>query len=501
MNEYEGSVHQVPISSALLLALEPTYGIISYLISFTQMVARRLRSFGSWFHPFLFVMVMGTGISADLLFEFPYEARWLKICSYPMFATAVLLFLYLQLMGIVHFIFYVTDKSFEEYVGQFIRNVTISTGWGTYPMGLSTIINYLYLLAEHRIESKIKAKRVMRLVYVLWWYDLALALLCAWGISFLVWQRHFMGPLGKHRSHQEKVMSEHLNSTLLLIIIPLVVNSSSSGLFTMTDLFSETFNRNIQLLTLVITVLVWLQAQGFVAILFVINFWNFYVNKLPAMMQAFTTFLFLGPMGQGAYGINLLIEDIRLYVEKYYNGNNGNVNNNNSDLQRQILLLAVPWSFKIIALMLAFLLLSFGYFFTVIGFTSLSSHWKSAVEINVGSGIKRRRIWHFHRGWFAMTFPMGSMSLGTYRIWVLYNDYVPMKTFRVLGTIYASICIIWTLVCLSGTFYHSVIPRLKKIRIRRDHRSSTLTEDQLQEESKFDTTNSNFHEDNSSRLV
>lgn len=457
--------------------------------------------FGSWFHPFLFVMVMGSGISADLLFEFPYDARWLKICSYPMFAIAVLLFLYFQAMGIVHFIFYVKDKSFSEYLDQFLRNVTISTGWGTYPMGLSTIINYLYLLAEQRIESRVKAKHVMRLVYVLWWYDLALALLSAWGISFLVWQKHFKGPLGKHRTHREKVMYEHLNSTLLLIVIPLVVNSSSSGLFTMTDLFTTTFNRNIQLLTLAITVMVWLQAQGFVAILFVINFWNFYVNKLPAMRQAFTIFLFLGPMGQGAYGINLLTEDIRLYVVRYYNGNHDNITDTYSDLQRQILLLAVPWSFKIIGLLLGLLLLSFGYFFTVVGFTSLSSHWKSSTELQIGSGIKRDRIWNFHRGWFAMTFPMGSMSLGTYRIWVLYNEYVPMKTFRVLGAIYASICIFWTIVCLLGTAYYSVIPRLKKIRICHYHHSSASTEDQLEGNSKNDTTDSNPDKDNSSRLV
>lgn len=457
--------------------------------------------FGSWFHPFLFVMVMGSGISADLLFAFPYDARWLKICSYPMFAVAVLLFLYLQVMGIVHFIFYVKDRSFNEYLDQFVRNVSISTGWGTYPMGLSTIINYLNMLAEQRIESRVKAKHVVRLVYVLWWYDLTLSLLSAWGISFLVWQKHLKGPLGEHRSPKEKVMYEHLNSTLLLIVIPLVVISSSSGLFTMTDIFSTTFNRNIQLLTLVITVLVWLQSQGFVGILFSINFWNFYVNKLPAMGQAFTTFLFLGPMGQGAYGINLLTEDIRLYVVRYYNGNHENINGSNSDLQRQILLLAVPWTFKIIGLILGLLLLSFGYFFTVVGFTSLISHWKSSTEIQVGSGTKRHRIWNFHRGWFAMTFPMGSMSLGSQRIWVLYNDYVPMKTFRVLGAIYAVICIFWTIVCLLGTIYYSVIPKLKKLAIRSHHGSSSTTENQLQAGSKSDTLDSNLNNDNLSNLV
>lgn len=449
--------------------------------------------FGSWFQPFLFVMVMGAGISAGLLFQFPYDARWLKICSYPMFAIAVLLFIYFQIMGIVHFIFYVKDKSFNEYVDHFIRDVKMSTGWGTYPMCLSTIINYLTLLAEQRIESRVKAKRVMRLIYVLWWYDLTLALLSAWGISFIVWRKYCKIPLGEYRSYNERVMHEDLNTSLLLIVIPMIVNSSSSGLFTMSSLFSSAFNRNIQLLTLVITAFVWLQAQGFVAIIFAIDFWNFYVNKLPALMQAFTIFLPLGPMGQGSYSVNLLAENIRIYVMKYYNDNHDTINGNTSvDLQRQILLLSVPWSFKIIGLILGFLLLSFGYFLTIIGFALLLSHWKSSKEIRVGSEIKRYRIWNFHKGWFVMTFPAGSISLGTHKIWDLYNDYVPLEAFRVLAAIYAVICISWTIICLLGTVFHSVIPTLRQLRIPHSPRSSTAG---------FDSSKLKICKDGSSKSV
>lgn len=443
---------------------------------------------------------MGTGMSADLLFAFPYEARWLKICSYPMFATTIILFLYYQLMSIVHFVFYLKDRSFSEYTNQYFRNIAVNTGWGTYPMGLVTIINYLNMLAQERISSHVKAKHVMRLVYVLWWYVIGISLLCAWGITFLIWQKHYNGPLGKHRSYQEKVMFENLNSPLLLMVIPLVVASSCSGLFTMNDLFLATFDRNIQLMTLVVTMLLWCQSIGFVAILFALNFWNFYVNKLPAMMQAFTIFLFLGPMGQGAYGINLLTEDIRVYVEKYYNVNT--VNDGSSHLERQILILAVPWCFKIIGLILALLLLSFGYFFTVIGFTTVISHWRSTTELEVESGIRHKRVWSFHRGWFAMTFPMGSMSLGTQRIWLLYNRYVPMKTFRVLGTIYAVICIFWTLICLAGTLHQSVLPKCKILRIRHYRQNpSAVVDDQPLQELKFNTPALNLTDDTSPSMA
>ncbi|AQZ10966.1 SSU1 (YPL092W) [Zygosaccharomyces parabailii] len=416
---------------------------------------KEIRIFASWFHPFLFVMVMGTGIASNLLFNFPYEARWLRICSYPMFGLAVLLLLYFHLLHLVHLIVFVKDNSWKAYMDKYFRDTTINGCWGTYPMGFITIINYIFQLARNRVESRVRAKHMIRLAYVMWWYILTISLLCAWGITYAVWQKQYKkGGKGSYKSYEEKVIFEQLNTSLLLIVIPLVVASSCGGLLTSADLFPEAFNRNIHLMTIVITMLTWLHSLGFVALLFAINFWNLYVNKLPSMLKVFTIFLFLGPMGQGAYGINLITENIRLYVERNYP-------TNGSDFERDVLLLAVPWCFKIIGLILALLLLAFGYFFTVIGFVSIASYLTTSVEATIGEGVKRRRIYNFHRGWFAMTFPMGTMSLGSTSIWDLYNDYVPMKTFRVLGAIYAVISIFWTLVCLTGTVYQSILPKIK----------------------------------------
>ncbi|QLQ81543.1 hypothetical protein HG537_0F03040 [Torulaspora globosa] len=408
------------------------------------------------FEPFFYVMVMATGISSNLLHDFPYEARWLRYCSYPMFALACLLFIGLQIQQLLHMFRFVRQRSFDAYFKQYFRNPSHSVFWGTYSMGLITIVNYIATLAQDEVKNLVVSKRLMKMAYALWWYDVATSLIGAWGISFLLWQR--FPKANNKESHltvpNAHVSTEGLKSVLVLLVVPLVVASSSSSYFTMTDLFAEIYSRKTQLTILVITALIWLHAVIFVFIIITIFFWSLYVNKIPPMGQVFSLFLLLGPMGQASYGIVLLTEDVRLYVFKYYTASTTN---------QDILLLTVPWCIKIIGLLLALALLAMGYFFTTIGFAGVASYYRTTTEEEYNGQIRIKRIYHFHKGWFAMTFPMGTMSLGSTGIWHHYNQFVPMYAFRVIGTIYAVICIMWTLVCLIGISCTGIIPQLTHI--------------------------------------
>lgn len=405
------------------------------------------------FEPFLFVMVMGTGISSDLLHAFPYPAKWLRICSYIMFAIACLLFIGLQFFAIVHMIKYTRRHTFQVYFQHYFRNLMHNVFWGTYPMGLVTIINYLSNLVAHEAAGTDHARRLLYLIYALWWYDVLVSILSAWGISFLIWQDYYsISGLSDKEDLSKTAAEQHLKSILLLAVIPLVVVASCSGLFTMTDLFAQTFNRNIQLLTLVVTALLWLHSIIFVFILISIFFWNLYVNKIPAMSQVFTMFLVLGPLGQGSFGILLLTDNIRKYVVDYYP--------RKGTPEDDILRLAVPWSFKVLGLTLALGLLAMGYFFSFISFLSIVSYRNTKIIQPSG---KPQRVYHFHKGFWAMTFPMGTMSLGSTEVFVQYNEYVPMGAFRVIGAIYAVICILWTIFCLLGTMYKYTLANPKPI--------------------------------------
>lgn len=99
----------------------------------------------------------------------------------------------------------------------------------------------------------------------------------------------------------------------------------------------------------------------------------------------------------------------------------------------------------------AMALLAMGYFFTVISVVSILSYYnKKEIENETG---KVKRVYTFHKGFWGMTFPMGTMSLGNEELYVQYNQYVPLYAFRVLGTIYGGVCVCWSILCLLCTLH------------------------------------------------
>lgn len=395
------------------------------------------------FDPYLFIFVMGTGISSDILYSFPYPAYWLRVCSYIMFSIASLLFISLQFMFILHIIYFTRKYSTRQYFDKYFRNLSKNIFWGTYPMGLVTIINFLNNLSNHfHIKGhSTTARHMIRLVYVLWWYDIIVSVFIAWGVTFIIWQNYyFHDGLGRWKYEFEKMAAEHLKSVLLLAIIPMIVGTACSSLFIMSELFTITFNRNIQLLTMVIIALIWFHAIIFVFILLFLYFWSLYVFKIPSMSQVFTMFLVLGPMGQGSFGILLITNNVKLYVDQYYHPTKDNIEYN-------VLLITVPWCFKIIGMILAMGLLAMGYFFTIISCVAIISYANERDPTNE----KKHPIYHFHQGFWGATFPMGTMCLGSGELFIQYNHFVPMGAFRVISAIYGVVCILWTLYCLINT--------------------------------------------------
>ncbi|CCH62660.1 hypothetical protein TBLA_0H03790 [Henningerozyma blattae CBS 6284] len=422
-----------------------------------------VRKIALTFSPADFIIVMATGISSDILYVFPYSGFWLRRASYPMFAVACLSMLYFQILCLLHLIFYIKENSLKAYFNEYFRNPNKALFWGAYPMGLVTIINYMVNLVVHdgRITHGVKM-RMIRTCYVLWWFDVGISLWTAWGINFFILKSHFLnGSLGKYQSYSQKIMTEQLKSMILFPIIPIVVACSSSANFTMLEIFSETFNRRIQFMTLIVTTLLWLHALALVFMLITIFFWNLYVNKIPPMTQAFSLFIVLGPLGQASFGILLLTNDAILYVNKYYHlPTQLSDITTIDDLHSIILTLSIPWMFKAIGLILGLTLLGFGYYYTI--FSILSFIYYSTKKLDHPTDKNKKiRLYHFNKGWWGMTFPMGTMSLGSTELYHQFNEYVPMKTFRVLGTIYGTVCILWSINCVLFTLYFTVLPFIK----------------------------------------
>ncbi|SCU87964.1 LAFA_0E09890g1_1 [Lachancea sp. 'fantastica'] len=392
------------------------------------------------FSPVWFVTVMGTGISSNILHSFPYSARWLRICSYIMFCVASLLFL--SLLAILASVIVVRTRkgSLRSLAKLYFFDEATSVTWGTLVMGYITLNNYIFLLVENELKNrKSVANGLVIFVYVHWWITAILSVGCAWGISFCIWRKNSRYWDDPDPMPHYKNMQRRLQSTLLLPIVTLVVVASSSGIFTMSHQFVESTSRNVQLLTLGVTALIWFNALLLVVLVLSTYIWSLYVNKIPAMEIIFSMFLVVGPMGQGAYGILLFTDNIKRYIELYYPFSV-------ADGEAYFASMAVKWAFKVCGIVLALLLVANGIFFTFVAFAGIASYSYTLRASHTGP-----RITTFHKGWWAMTFPMGTMALGTKELYVQYAPYVPISAFRVLSAIFSVLCVGSTLGCLIGS--------------------------------------------------
>ena len=83
---------------------------------------------------------MGTGVVSILLHNLPYNAHWLYWISVVIFALNVLLFVFFLAISVLRYTLY------PEIWFAMIKHPTQSLFIGTFPMGLSTIVNMVALV-------------------------------------------------------------------------------------------------------------------------------------------------------------------------------------------------------------------------------------------------------------------------------------------------------------------------------------------------------------------
>ena len=392
-------------------------------------------------------------MSADLLHTFPFYGQWLRVCSYIMFALSSTVFLYFHFLGMFHFAYIVKTQSLSYYCDKYLKDLNVNLFWGIYSIAFTGLLNYLILLCTDELANSAHIKGMITFVYVLWWYDFVTSLICSWGITFIIWKDHYFKDGSDDCScFRERTMTEYLKSLLLLSIIPLVVVSTSGGLLMEAAAFQNTFNRNVHLITLVVSILLWLHSFSIVLIILTIFFWNLYVNKLPPLISIFTLFIVLGPLGMGGYGSLIITKGIQQYVTQYYPVPT-DFNN-----EASILVLVIPWIFRIFGLLFCLIWVVTGYFFTVIVILYVIS-FLGPDELR--SNDSNKKIYHYHRGWWTMAFPLGTMSLASNELYVEFGEFVPIKAFRIVSVMYAGTCIVWAIVCVSCTILCTLLPNLR----------------------------------------
>lgn len=393
------------------------------------------------FSPAYFTLVMGTGISSTILYNFPYPAYWLKVCGIIMWSIGIGLFIFTTVFFLISLIKCPKNRSLIH------RDPLVALFMGCYPMGYISLINFLYLLV---------GKDWIIGIYVLWWLAVVLSLYTSC-VTF------YMALMAKYHKQANRMDPQNIQSTLLLPIVTLTVASSAGGLIT-PDLPSV----NLKIITTVVSYILWVNAVTLAFIIVTIYYWKLFLYKIPPTQLVFTTFLPIGVMGQGSYSILLLGNNIYKLVWEHretFASHLSYADDVTSVISLEALAVVVGNGVLYITAFASLFLTSFGYFCTFIAVVScltkihpftphhnpLYTHFPeegaSAFSKLFKGFIK------FNKGFWSMTFPLGTMSLSNTELWRVFNN---LKAFRVIGALYGATLFVITISCIIGVIYRTV---------------------------------------------
>ncbi|KAJ9485081.1 hypothetical protein VN97_g8275 [Penicillium thymicola] len=356
---------------------------------------------GGWRHlvrnftPAWFSINMGTGITSILLNTLPYNGRWLYWISVVIFCLNIVLFVIFFSITILRYVLY--PKIFYLMV----THPTQSLFLGTLPMGFATIINMICYVCV-----PVWGDWVVYFAWALWIADVVVSIMTCFGIPFIVMTRKADSNL------------QAMGAVWLLPIVSCVVAAASGGI--VADLLPDP---QYALGTIIVSYVLWGIGVPLAIMVIVIYLMRLMVYKLPQKAVIVSTFLPLGPLGQGGFGI----QKLGAVAQKVF-PLTGTLRPGSGDTLYDIgfLMGLLLWSFGCIWL-----------FFAV-------------------AAIIRSMKFPFNLGWWAFTFPLGVFTTCTNQL----GQEMPSRFFRVLGTI-LSVCVLllWIVVSLftlKGVFNRSL---------------------------------------------
>ncbi|QBM86151.1 Tellurite resistance protein TehA [Metschnikowia aff. pulcherrima] len=414
-------------------------------LTWLQRVKNDLRTrFIDGFTPVFFASVMGTGMSANLLYNFPYPAHWLQVCGIIMALVGLLIFIVLSTFFALALI------SRPGLFSKIHRDPALAPAMGCFVMGYTTLITFLH---------GVLGRRWIIGVWVLWW-------IVVFGSFYTSIVTFYFSLMAKHRRSKNIIEHASLSMQYLLPVVTLTVAASLGGIIT-ADLPAT----RDKIATMVVTLVMWAIAMLLASIIVTINFWRIFVHKIPHSGQVLTMFLPIGFVGQGAYAIllfaqnslELLLSHHSVVADSAYVSFLGQTALKN-DVATTDLALIMSTAIMVVCALVAFMLMAFGFLLTVFAYMALFSKMapfakkrNHAFLYSTQSSLRLKRIFvglmRFQRGFWLMTFPIGTMSLATHHFYSLYHGF---SAFRVVATIYAMLVIITTLGCLVGVVYRGV---------------------------------------------
>ncbi|CAN6612711.1 sulfite efflux pump Ssu1p [Trichomonascus vanleenenianus] len=343
-------------------------------------IAYRIKNFS----PFWFAALMGVGITAAILHNFPFEAHWLRVFGIVVWGIAIAMYVVFTTVFVLRFVLY------PDQFWRMLHHPGQSVFLGCYPMGFATIINMTHFIWGHKAWVA---------TYVMWWVDVVLSLASTWGVVFVTYAYH-----GRSL--------ESLNATIILPVVPVVVAAATGGVIAAVQ------PAGLQPSSVIISFLLWANGQAVAACCICVYIYRMLRVRLPPRAIAFSALLNVGPLGQGAFGIQC-IADVLCTILRRQGVNEGTVE-----------------AIRYMSIFAALALVAFATFWIV---------------VSVFSSIYLRPT-QFHPSWWSLTFPVGTYVVAWYQL----GAELEITTFKVIGAVFGVIVALNVLMCSVLSIYHAL---------------------------------------------
>lgn len=339
------------------------------------------------FTPNWFAATMGTGILALALPQVPGANAILRATGEWMWLFNIGLFALFTLLYCVRWIM------FWDEAKRIFSHHSASMFIGTIPMGLATIINGFLVFGLPRWGNGMIA-----VAQVLWWFDVVLSLGCGVLIPYFMFTR---------QAHT----IEKMTAIWLLPIVAAEVAAVSGGL-----LAPYLSNANEQFATLIISYVLWAYSVPVAFSVLTILFIRMALHRLPPDSMAASSWLSLGPIGTGAFGMIVLgVDAPAIFAAQHMPG---------------IGVVAAG-----IGTIAGLLLWGLGLWWLLLAMLITIRYFRAGVPFNLG--------------WWGYTFPLGVYTVATLKLGTLLG----IAAFSVFGTaLFVMLTTMWLLVA-AGTVH------------------------------------------------
>lgn len=301
------------------------------------------------FTPNWFTVIMGTGIVALTLSEFPWFHSFFWHAGAVLWQLNTWLFLLFSLLYGLRWILFSTEAK------QIFSHPMMCLFLAAIPMGLATIINGFL-----KYGQPLYGDITIQIAEYLWYADVIMALLIAWIVPFCMY---------RNQQHELKNMT----AVWLLPIVACEVAASSGGLL-LGHLVADQHAVHILLGSYVLWGISVLPAFAILTILML----RLALHQLPSKELAISSWLALGPIGTGALALLLLGHQAPRVLATMD-------------------LLAFGEFLQYAGLLASLILLGFALWWLGIAIMTTLHHQQKQLPFNLG--------------WWGLTFPLGVLTL------------------------------------------------------------------------------------------